>query len=262
MVNSKTLWRILSEHGKRVGVINVPMSTSEDLNGFIIPGFLSRNEGIPYPVEVQKKLERRFGYSKVVGDVETAVLERVKEDPNLFFQRVEAITDELSEISLFLFEEEAWDFFMVVFMGTDRIQHFFWKYVDDTHPEYEKNMYTERVKHYYKKLDQIIARFLRVTPTDTMVILLSDHGFCPIHSEVFINNYLHEHGMVKLTEGKLKPETSSAISYGYGDIWLNVQGREPKGTIQLGREYAQVREEIIRILENLRIKDEKPIKKV
>ena len=262
MIGSETLWSILSNYGKRVGVVNVPMAAKEEINGFMIPGFLARNEGVPYPREVKRRLEEKFGRTGIViGDVETDILKRVKSDPNLFFKRINEITDELSEISLYLLEKENWDFFMAVFMGTDRIQHFFWKYIEEIHQEKESE-YGLKIKKYYQKLDQIIDKFLSAIPKDTLTILLSDHGFCPIQKEVLLNDYLKKKGILKVRGGKIDLERSKAVSYGYGDLWLNVKGREPKGVIQQGEEYNEVREEIIQFLENLEIDGEKPIKKV
>ncbi|GAF87265.1 unnamed protein product, partial [marine sediment metagenome] len=170
--------------------------------------------------------------------------------------------DQLSEVSLYLAEEEKWDFFMTVFMGTDRIQHFFWKHIDENHPDYALNEYTERTKDYYKKLDQILRGFLDVAGEDTLTILLSDHGFCPIVKEVVLNNYLQEFGFLKTRNGKVDLEKSKAVSYGYGDIWLNIKGREPNGIIDAQGEYEESREEIINDLENLKIDRTYPIKQV
>ncbi len=263
MVRAKTLWRILSEHGKRVGVLNVPMADLEEIRGFMIPGFLSRQEGVPYPPEIKKRLEEKFGkMERVAGDVETDILEKISRDPDSFFDRVNEITDELGEVSLYLVEKEKWDFFMVVFMGTDRIQHFFWKYVDEEHPDYRESEYGVKIKNYYRKLDRLLARFLKAAPKDVLTVILSDHGFCPILREALVNNYLEEYEMLRVKEGKIDLEKSKAVSYGYGDIWLNMKGREPKGILQQGEEYEEVREDIIRILENLRIDGERPIKEV
>ena len=62
MLKSKTIWRILSESGKRVGIINVPMSDIEKINGFIIPGFLSKKEGVPYPESINESNPLRYRY--------------------------------------------------------------------------------------------------------------------------------------------------------------------------------------------------------
>lgn len=244
MVKSKTLWRVLSEIGRRVGVINVPMSDVEEVRGFIIPGFLSRSEGIPHPNSLRKKIKQKFGVDKLIGDVEIETLERVESDSDLFFERVNQITDEMAEISLYLLQEEKWDFFIVVFMGTDRIHHFFWKDIDETHPRYEKSKYSKLVKDFYIKADKIVNQFLNSVEEDTLVMYISDHGFCPVHKEVVVNNYLEELGFLKIRKGKIDLERSQAVSYGYGDIWLNVEGREPNGLIKLGKEYEAMRNDI------------------
>jgi len=262
MVKSKTLWRILSETGRRVGVINVPMSDVEKVRGFITPGFLSRSEGIPHPNSVRKKIKQRFGVDKLIGDVEIETLERVESDPDLFFERVNQITDEMADISLYLLREEKWDFFIVVFMGTDRIHHFFWKNIDKTHPRYEESKYSKLVKDFYIKADKIVNRFLNSVEEDTFVVCISDHGFCPIHKEVVVNNYLEELGFLKMRNGKIDLERSQAVSYGYGDIWLNVKGREPTGLIELGREYEAVRKEIANELNETQIDGQRPFKDV
>lgn len=259
---AKTLWKILTEEGKNVGVINVPMSDVDRLGGFMIPGFLSRSEGIPYPDEVKDKIRRTLKVERLVGDVEIEILDKVKSDPDLFFERVNRITDEMARISHYLFQKEDWDFFMTVFMGTDRIQHFFWRYVDEVHPKFEKTRFTEFVRNYYIKMDKIIGDFLESADKDTMIMVVSDHGFCPVHSEVVVNNYLQELGFLEVKDGKIDMQNSKAVSYGYGDIWLNVKGREPHGLINPGEEYEAIRNEIIHKLEKIRINGETPWKDV
>lgn len=262
MLESETLWHILSQKGKKVGVINVPMTNAEKVNGFIIPGFLSKTEGTPYPDTVKTKVQRKLGIKRLEGDVETEILSKVEDKPNLFFERVNKITDQTAKVSQYLFQEEDWDFFMAVFMGTDRIQHFFWRYVDQAHPRYEKNQFTQLVKEYYIKIDGIVKSFLDSTDEDTLMIVISDHGFCPVHTEVFVNNYLEELGFLKTKKGKIDLENSKAVSYGYGDIWLNVKGREPHGLINPGDEYESTRNEIIYKLKKIRINGEAPCKDV
>jgi len=262
LIKSKTLWRILSEQGKRVGIINVPMSNYEEIRGFVIPGFVSRHEGVPYPLRVKKRLQEKFGIEKIAGDLETDVIDKVKIDPDNFFSRLNEITDELSEISLFLLEEEKWDFFMTVFMGTDRIQHFFWENLDERHPSYKESIYAEKAKQFYMKMDRIVAKFLSAVSDDTVTIVLSDHGFCPIRKEILMNNYLQEFGLLNMKDGEIDLEKGKAVSYGYGDVWFNVEGREPKGIIRPGADYEETRLKIIQTLKNLKVDNEHPIKKV
>jgi len=262
MLKAKTLWRILSEARRRVGVINMPMCDVEDISGFIIPGFLSGSEGVPYPKSVQEKVKRKFGIERLLGDLEIETLDKVESDPDLFFERVNYITDEMAEISLYLLQEEKWDLFMTVFMGLDRVQHFFWKYVDPAHPKYEANAYSKLMKDFYIKADKIVGNFSKSVDKDTLVMVVSDHGFCPIYKEVIVNNYLEEAGFLTTKSGKVDLRKSKAVSYGYGDIWLNIKGREPKGLIDHAEDYECVRTEISNELKKIEIGDEKPIKDV
>jgi len=260
-LKSRTLWQILNEAGKKVATINIPMSDKQEERGLVIPGFLSRSEGIP-PNSVKEKIKRKFKIEKLQGDLGIETLERVEADPDLFFEKVNEITDEMTEICLYLLQQEEWDFFMPVYMGLDRVQHFFWRHVDPTHPRHEENEYSKCVRNYYNKVDKIVGSFLESVDEDTLVMVVSDHGFCPVHTEVIVNNYLEEQGFLTTKSEEVDVEKSAAISYGYGDIWLNVKGRELKGIVNPGEEYERVRNGIIEYLKTITIDGEKPFKDI
>ena len=261
MVKSRTLPQILRAAGKRVATINIPMDDLQEVRGLVIPGFLSRSEGIP-PSSIKEKIKRKFKIDKLQGDLGIETLDRVEAEPDVFFEKVNEITDEMAEVCLYLLQREEWDFFMPVFMGLDRIQHFFWKNIDRSHPRYEENRYSESVKSFYAKVDKVAGRFLESVDEDTLVMVVSDHGFCPVHTEVVVNNYLEEQGFLKRRSERIDMEKSKAISYGYGDIWLNVKGRELKGIINPNEEYETTRNEIIEYLKTITIDGEKPFKDI
>ena len=262
LIRSKTLFQILSNFGKKVGSINVPLSTYSGGEGFMIPGFLDRNEGVPKPDRIAEKLEKRFGLLKFKGDLDIEVLRQFNTDPDKFFESVEEITEQQLELCLYLMKEERWDLFMTVFMGLDRVQHFFWKYIDQDHPGYVQNVFSQKFKRSYRILDKVVGKLLQNCPKDVIVILISDHGFCPVSKEIILNNYLQEEGFLQTSNGKVDLERSKAVSYGYGDIWLNVKGREPNGIVERGKDYESLREKIIDMLERLSIDNTRPVKKV
>jgi predicted AlkP superfamily phosphohydrolase/phosphomutase len=261
-IKTDTLWQILSAHGKRVGVLNVPMSSYNRINGFMIPGFLDRQEGIPQPRSIREVIRKRFGIGSMPGDVETDILAQARSNPELLLNRIEEITELNAKISLYLLENEPWDFFMTVLMGTDRIGHFFWNSIDPTHPHFTNNEFTDRAKRYYQSVDKILAGFLKRIPSNTLSILVSDHGFCPVTHEIFLNNYLQQQKYLHVQDEKVDLTKSLAVAYGYGDIWLNIIGREPTGIIQPGHEYQKACDEIIKLLQNIRIYGESPIQQV
>lgn len=262
MLEAKTLWRILGEAGKSVGVINMPMCDVDGSKGLMIPGFVSGSEGEVFPTSVKEKIQSKFGIEKLTGDLDIYTLDRVQSDPDLFFETVNSITDTMAEVGLYLIQEEEWDVFCIVFMGMDRIHHFFWKNLDPDHPKYEETTFSDQVRNFYVKADRIIGNFIEQANDETLVVLVSDHGFCPVHGEVIVNNYLEEAGHLRTKTGKIDLESSMAVSYGYGDIWLNVKGREPKGLVDPKMDYERVRAEIAVDLKKIEVDGVKPIKEV
>ena len=74
-------------------------------------------------------------------------------------------------------KDKDWDFFMMVEMGPDRIHHGFWRYADPSHRLYEKgNPYEEVIREYYELLDREIGLLLQQLPSETSVMVVSDHG--------------------------------------------------------------------------------------
>jgi predicted AlkP superfamily phosphohydrolase/phosphomutase len=125
-----------------------------------------------------------------------------------------------------------------------------------------KNKYSQLVKDFYIKIDKITESFYNSLDKDTVTIVVSDHGFCPVEKEVVVNNYLEEIGLVKTKNGKIDLEQSKAVSYGYGDVWLNVKGREPSGFIKPGKHYEEVRKEITDKLMLTKIDNQIPFKHI
>ncbi|HCA47246.1 MAG TPA: nucleotide pyrophosphatase, partial [Armatimonadetes bacterium] len=62
-VRSPQIWRTLSDRGRRVIVMNVPVSTPPpEVNGFLVSGFLAPSlDGATHPRELRRRLERH-GY--------------------------------------------------------------------------------------------------------------------------------------------------------------------------------------------------------
>jgi predicted AlkP superfamily phosphohydrolase/phosphomutase len=261
-LHDTTLFQILSEYGKRLCVLNVPMTSYSRINGVMIPGFLDSREGIPQPKQFQEMIKRKFGLDSLPGDVDTETLSQAKTNPDRLLNKIFEITEVLADVTLHCLKELTWDFFMTVFMGTDRIGHFFWRYMDKKHPQYLENEFTSQSRKYYRLIDDILLKIIQAIPKDTLIILISDHGFCPISKEIYLNNYLQKLGLIETTNDHVNLETSKAIAYGYGDIWLNVRGREPHGIIDKQRSYDMIRDEIIKALQELQIDGEKPIQKV
>ena len=156
---------------------------------------------------------------------------------------------------------------MIVEMGTDRIHHSFWKFLDPAHPKYEKgNKYENVIPEYYKYLDGQLAETLELVDLDeTAVMVVSDHGAKAMLGGICINEWLIKEGLLTLKEypktftpiEKLQIDWSKTKVWGsggyYARIFMNVQGREPNGQIPAS-EYKNFRAELKEKIES--IKDE------
>jgi predicted AlkP superfamily phosphohydrolase/phosphomutase len=99
-----------------------------------------------------------------------------------------------------------WDFLMVVFNGTDRIQHELWKYLDKKNPQYDQNgaeIYGNAILNYYIKIDKVIGRLLQKIDENTISIIMSDHGAGSLHKFIYINSWLLNNGLLKLKDDLL-----------------------------------------------------------
>lgn len=189
----KPLWSILSEFGYKTCVINVPMTYPADrVNGFMVSGLGTPpdSEDLAYPREVYNDMIRDIGNYSIDIDLSADRLdfnEMIKSMRNVMDSRVRAMN--------FLLKKEAWDFFMTVFTTTDRAQHFFWRFMDPTHPRYEEKIasrYGDIIYEMYEKVDSAIGEILKHTTDNDYIIIVSDHGFAPLTKGFSMSRWLIE----------------------------------------------------------------------
>ncbi|WP_158306796.1 alkaline phosphatase family protein [Pyrococcus yayanosii] len=69
-----------------------------------------------------------------------------------------------------------------MFSATDWMQHIIWRHIDETHPMYDPQTspkYNEEFVKFWQRIDKILGNILGIIPKDTIVFLVSDHGFGP-----------------------------------------------------------------------------------
>jgi predicted AlkP superfamily phosphohydrolase/phosphomutase len=198
--DGKSLWRILSDAGKNVVVMNVPITyPPEPVNGCLIPGLDAPGikDEFCYPQGLLQEIESKVGpYPFEVG---VAGLVRSGRPDVAISNAVEAIEGR-EKTSLYLMKTHPWDFFMVVFTEPDRLQHHFWKYHDPEHPAYhspERQQYGDGLLRVYSRIDQAIASLLEQAGEDTTAVLMSDHGAGTVGRKLFfINRWLEANGFL------------------------------------------------------------------
>ncbi len=192
-----TLWGLLSQVEKKVCVINVPMTyPPEIVNGMMVTGLGTPDyKTFTYPPELSKVLIER-GY--VVNHEPFK-----KENEAKFLEETYLITDKVTETASWLMSDQPWDFFMVVYREPDDLGHFFWHYLDETHPKYVKDSpFRNAILEYYQKVDTAIGELVETSGPDTNMMLLSDHGTGPLYKVVYLNEWLRHNNWLALQDPK------------------------------------------------------------
>ena len=254
VVQADRVWDLLSRQGKKLILLGVPQTYPvKPINGCVVADFLtpSTKHEYTYPVELKAEIERvADGYVLDVDNFRTP-------DKEYLLRRIYAKTEKHFKIAKHLASTRPWDFFMMVEMGVDRIQHGFWSYCDPDHRKYRRgNPFENTLKDYYRYIDKEIGELLSLVPRDTAVLIVSDHGAKKMDGGICINEWLIREGYLTVHQYPTEPKRLEELSIdwdhtmawaegGYhGRIFLNVKGREQRGIIA-PEDYHKVRQELI-----------------
>ncbi|MHC4304446.1 MAG: alkaline phosphatase family protein [Planctomycetota bacterium] len=143
-----------------------------------------------------------------------------------------------------------------VFDGPDRIQHMFWRFIDENHPALangDRASHRHVIEEMYTRMDDLVGRTVDALDDDTVLFVMSDHGFKAFRRGVDLNAWLLDNGYLALKEGVTRPSASylrdidwsrtRAYAVGLAGIYLNLSGREGQGTVpreEAGRLSAEI----------------------
>ncbi|MGB4780787.1 alkaline phosphatase family protein, partial [Candidatus Methylomirabilis sp.] len=150
-----------------------------------------------------------------------------------------------------------------VFDTTDRIQHMFFRCLDEHHPA-NKGKETAQYKHViedlYQRMDGLLGRLMEKVGEKTVLMVMSDHGFTSFRRGVNINTWLFQHGYLALKQGNITSgkwfadvdwQRTKAFSLGLTGIFINRKGRESQGIVGEGQEFRDLKRELIEKLTGL-----------
>jgi predicted AlkP superfamily phosphohydrolase/phosphomutase len=214
-----TLWRLLSDRGKRCLVVNVPLTWPvEPVNGALVSGLMTPglNSQFTFPHELRAELLRELG--EYIIDVD---IERGQCDAGSLGQlvaQVKRMSELQTRATQWLMERiPDWDFAMLVHRAPDILCHKFWQYQDPTHPLYdaqESEKWGGVITDAFQYLDALTGELLDVVADErTTVIVLSDHGFGSLTHAVYLNEHFAQHGLLAYRE-QLHPALGPALRAG------------------------------------------------
>ena len=191
-----TLWRILSDRGRPVIVVNVPMTyPPEPVNGALIGGLMtpSLHSRFTHPPDLYQELKREIGGYIINVDIETGRLKEAGEAQLL--REIEEMIRLRTEAVKYLARSRDWDLLCVVYGAADRVSHKFWRYMDAGRPDLDAGGKAGVIPWVYRRLDQAVGELLDdLADEETLVLVVSDHGFGPLKKALFLNQWLAQRG--------------------------------------------------------------------
>jgi predicted AlkP superfamily phosphohydrolase/phosphomutase len=143
-----------------------------------------------------------------------------------------------------------------VFDGTDRMQHMFWRYHDEQHPARPKEVPSEHrnaIEDLYKRMDDLVGRTMaKCKEPDTLLMVLSDHGFNTFRRGIDLNRWLEENGYLTVDDSRRNVEhlggvdwsRTRAFAIGLTGIFINTKDKFAQGIVDPGDEAEKLRDEI------------------
>lgn len=252
-VRAPRVWDYIEQTGRPSILLDIPQTyPPRPHNGITVCGFLAPDGSVlTYPAEIRAELAdiAGAGYLPDITEFRTDDKERLLSDIyTMVARRFRVASDFLLH--------KPWDFFMMVEIAPDRIHHGFWKYFARDHRLYQPGHdYENVIGNFYQYLDSRLGSLLALLHDNTTVIVLSDHGARTLHGGICINEWLIKNSYLALraepdSECAIAPEMidwsrSRAWSDGgyYARIFINVEGREPHGTVS-SSDYERFRDEL------------------
>jgi predicted AlkP superfamily phosphohydrolase/phosphomutase len=151
-----------------------------------------------------------------------------------------------------------------VFETTDSIQHMFLRYLDKGHPAVragQNKMGPQVIEDLYVRMDDLVGRVRAKLDSRSALIVMSDHGFKSFRRGININSWLWKNGYLALKDGKTTSgewfkdvdwDRTKAYGLGLGGVYLNLKGREAKGTVAPGAEADALRADLLGRLSGLK----------
>jgi len=190
---------------------------------------------LSHPPEYSRYLSRRLGPFATVGLAEdTDALDDGAIDAAAFLDQTRDLQVERERMLMHELERNREGLVACVFDGTDRVQHMFWRELQDDDSG-------GPILEAYQRADQVVGQVLaRLDDADdTVLLVLSDHGFCDFRRGVDLNAWLRERGYLHTLEPEAGGDWLSAVDWsrtrayamGLSGIYLNQAGREAQGVV-------------------------------
>jgi predicted AlkP superfamily phosphohydrolase/phosphomutase len=213
---------------------------------------------VAHPVAYSVYLSKMLGRFGTLGLAEdTWALNEGVIDEDAFLDQAWLYFDERKAMLTNALDKTRRGVVVCVFDTSDRIQHMFFRCLDDDHPANagrETARYRGVIEDVYQRMDVLVGEVLdRMTERDVLIVM-SDHGFTPFRRGVNVNTWLLENGYLTLKNGQTTGgpwfadvdwSRTKAYCLGLTGLFINRKGREGQGIVTDGAEVKELKRELI-----------------
>jgi len=241
-IKSYAMWDHLAREGKKSIIVGVPPNfPPRRINGISVGCFLTPDttkDDFTYPSSIKAKI------TELVGEYPVDVKNFRTDRKDWLRDEIFAMSRKQWQVVKWLLTEQEWDYFHFVDIGLDRVHHGFWNYFDKKHVQYEPgNPYENVIPDYYLWLDEQIGSVIELLDSETILLVVSDHGAQRLDGGIAVNQWLIDEGLLVLDEypKEVTPFNQLKVNWAKTKVWseggyyarvfFNVEGREPQGTI-------------------------------
>jgi predicted AlkP superfamily phosphohydrolase/phosphomutase len=276
-IKAETLWARLSRTGRRVAVINVPMTyPPESVHGSLVAGMDAprQDRAFTYPPELADQLHKHFGGYREGAQARRRVWIPEKRFTARYIEELCDVTRLHSDVACYLLERHPVDFLMIVFTAPDRVQHAL------GHVLLSGATADDGIGRVYRACDQALGRILDKLEGDWITLVMSDHGACAYQRVFELSTWLTSQGWLHLRPASGSNWTADASAFGkrwlarltgrsvgrnlrleqfldritwsrtrafalgaFGSIYINTRARFPQGVV-LESEYNEICDQI------------------
>jgi predicted AlkP superfamily phosphohydrolase/phosphomutase len=211
LIKGEAIWDTLSRHGKRVGIVNVPLTYPPmPVNGYMVSGFMTPKgrEDYTYPAELRSEI------LSVTDQYEPDPWDLMLPGQDLdHFKRWMDITE---QAAIYLHDRHAVDVYVNVIQALDQLQHSFWDLLTDETARQapQASEVWSSLESCYARMDEAIGRRLEWLDDDTTLFLSSDHGFQAVNRWFHVNHWLADRGFLHFAAGQVRRGKSALARVG------------------------------------------------
>jgi predicted AlkP superfamily phosphohydrolase/phosphomutase len=203
-----TVWRLLSDAGRRVAVLGVPATyPPEPINGVMVGGFDS-----PVATGIDGSFVHPPGFYRemldAVGPYSVTDFQELRIGPGWHadaLAKMLAAIERKTALARWVLARERWDCLMTMFGEADTVSHHFWMFADPRSPRHDPDgarQLGDAVRTVYRRLDAALGELIVAAPAGTTVLVASDHGFGGAgRTAVHLNRWLADQGFLTFRRG-------------------------------------------------------------